>query len=301
MRREGGHYWKEVTGTLRAHMGDNRAAVATGPVPHTSLKAYGIGSDQSEGMLSDNPYAGIYEAATSRTLDCSGGDPACHQGGIAVVDVMAFAQNQREEVRNLANQAGALAASPGIHQQTFVLQGNMIGRNDHCGPQGSGINEEVCFTLNTVDIPAVAHTQDPSYCMTVGGFAQIETEKTPTLEARGYKDPPVVGKTPPPGYMVRRLTPGECARLQGYPDGWCDGLETPEPNAEEIAWWSAVFEAWRKALGKSGRPKSATQITKWLKNPKTDAAEYKAYGNSVAVPCVLFVLAGIVWAEETEG
>ena len=56
-----------------------------------------------------------------------------------------------------------------------------------------------------------------------------------------------------------------------------------------------MFEDWYRANGKNVGP-SRSRIVKWLKDPRTDAAEYKAYGNSVAVPCVFFVLAGIVWA-----
>ncbi|MCX4373281.1 MAG: DNA cytosine methyltransferase [Dysosmobacter sp.] len=48
-------------------------------------KAYSIGAYYSKGMLSANPAAGIREASTSRTLDLNGGNPACQQGGIAVV------------------------------------------------------------------------------------------------------------------------------------------------------------------------------------------------------------------------
>ena len=60
---------------------------------------YGICSDQSHSMLSDNPHSGIYEAETSRTLDCNGGSPVCNQGGMAVVE-------------------------------TYAIQGNMIGREE---------------------------------------------------------------------------------------------------------------------------------------------------------------------------
>lgn len=42
---------------------------------------YGIGAYNSEGMKSDNPHSGIYKADTSRTLDLTGGSPACNQGG----------------------------------------------------------------------------------------------------------------------------------------------------------------------------------------------------------------------------
>ncbi|MEG1967525.1 MAG: hypothetical protein RR142_07590, partial [Clostridia bacterium] len=187
--------------------------------------------------------------------------------------------------------------------------------------------------------------QAPTYCMSVGCFGHVAEEKTPTLEARGFKDPPVVGRPaysldraaynqganaqfgisieeeqaqtlvsqgpnavaqpiPSCDYLVRRLTPGECCRLQGFPDGWTENLGTKEPTDEEIHWWAGVFETWRKVQGKSSRPRSRNQIIKWLKDPRTDAAEYKAYGNSVAVPCVFFVLAGIAWAvseEEPQG
>ena len=66
-----------------------------------------------------------------------------------------------------------------------------------------------------------------------------------------------------------------------------------------ILWEFEVFEDWYRANGKNVGP-SRSRIVKWLKAPRTDAAEYKAYGNSVAVPCVFFVLASIVWAEEQE-
>ena len=106
----------------------------------------------------------FYEAKTSRTLDQNGGRPDCSQGGIAVV---AFSQNQRDEIRDLKNVSGALAAEPGTKQQTYVLQGSMIGRADKNGPQGDGVNEDVSFTLDTSDRHVVA------YCMTTGEFTRV--------------------------------------------------------------------------------------------------------------------------------
>ena len=95
-------------------------------------------------------------------------------------------------------------------------------------------------------------------------------------------------------YIVRRLTPKECGRLQGFPDGWCDELETENPSSEELEFWSEVFETYRRVVTKATKPKSEKQIRKWLKNPHTDSAEYKMWGNGVALPNVCFVLAGIV-------
>src|SRR5699024_7339954 len=117
-------------------------------------------------------------------------------------------------------------------------------------------------------------------------------EKSPTLMARDYKDPPVVNEA---AYTVRRLTPKECARLQGFPDWWCAELGTQAPSKEEIVWWADVFETQRFIKGKSSRPKTERQITKWLQNPYSDSAEYRLWGNGVALPNVCFVLAGIVY------
>lgn len=224
-------------------------------------KVYGICSKQSHAMLSDNPHSGFYEADTSRCLDRSGGNPTCNQGGMAVV----------------------------------AVQGSMIGRSDKNGPQGSGVNEDVSFTLDAADRHAVA------YCMTTGTYTQMLKEQSPTLMARDYKDPPVVNETEPE-YIVRRLTPTECARLQGFPDWWCAGLGTDEPSNEEIEFWTEAFETHRLILGTSSRPKRRNQIIKWLKNPHSDSAEYKMWGNGVALPNVYFVLSGIVYyAQLPEG
>ena len=280
------------------------------------LQPFGICSKDSNAMKSDNPHSGIYEAETARTLDGNGGNPSCNQGGIAVV---AFTQNQRDEVRDLAGRSASVCANAGTKQQTFVLQGSMIGRENKNGPQGDGINEDVSFTLNTVDRHAV-------YSVTTGSFAQASEGKAPTVLARDYKSPTavcygigrdtfnqgqnakfnptfaeelqptLVAKGPgaiQSGYTVRRLTPTECARLQGFPDGWCANLETEKPTDEEMYFWQKVFKTYAAVTG--CKMKSDAQIRKWLKAPHSDAAEYKMWGNGVALPCVWFVLCGIVW------
>ena len=165
------------------------------------------------------------------------------------------------------------------------IQGSMIGRQEKNGPQGNGIAENVSFTLNTADRHAV-------YAMTTGCHSHFAKEKCPTLMARDFKDPMVVNQ---PVYAVRRLTPTECGRLQGFPDGWCAELGTDAPTEGEMAFWRDVFETHRKAMGKAKKPKTDNQIRKWLKNPHSDAAEYKMWGNGVALPCVFYVLSGIAY------
>ena len=284
-----------------------------------------------------------YKTDISRCLDTSEANPDSNHGGIAVLAlesdaasrggghvyadgksgtlrakagdnqqaVVAFTQNQRNEVRDLENWSGALQAQPGMKQQTYVLQGSMIGREEKNGPQGDGINEDVSFTLNTVDRHAVAAPSDDShatYCATTGSFMTVDREKTPPLMARDYKDPQVINDTetpderekPEPMYIVRRLTPVECARLQGFPDWWCSGLAIPDPTDEELSFWADVWDTWRKLTNPNGKPKTEKQLRKWLADPYTDAAEYKLWGNGVALPCVYFVLSGIAWAAGKE-
>ena len=100
-----------------------------------------------------------------------------------------------------------------------------------------------------------------------------------------------------PHYQVRKLTPTECARLQGFPDWWCADLSAEDPTADELSFWREVFDTWTSLTGK--KRKTDKQIVKWLKSPHSDSAEYKMWGNGVALPCVEFVLGGI--ARELKG
>ena len=285
---------QQTAPTLTAHNAGGNQRMPDKNHFNCVLQAYGICSKESNAMKSDNPHSGIYEADTSRTIDGNGGNPGCNQGGIAVVE-------------------------------SYAIQGSMIGRDDKNGPQGDGINEDVSFTLNTVDRHAV-------YTMTTGSFAQVSEDKAPTVLARDYKDPTavcygigrdtfnqgknakfaptfepelqptLVAKGPgaiQSGYTVRRLTPTECARLQGFPDWWCDDLGI-EPTTDDLRYWYDVFETQRRIVGSSSKPKSLKQIAKWLRDPHSDAAEYKMWGNGVALPCVVFVLSGIVWCTQNE-
>lgn len=263
-------------------------------------KCYGVCSKASHSMMSDNPHSGFYEAETSRTLDRSGGDPTCNQGGICVVEPVAFTQNQRDEIRDLGEKSAALAAEPGMKQQTFVLQGNMIGRKDENGPQGDGVNEDVCFTLDATDRHAVCASEDV-YAMTTGSYMQVAKEVAPTLMARDYKDPTTIAPVPQEvNYTVRRLTPTECARLQGFPDWWCRDLGTEDPTEEELAFWADVFETHRKIVTHAKKPKTEKQIRKWLTDPYTDSAEYRIWGNGICLANAFFVLAGIAWCAGLE-
>jgi DNA (cytosine-5)-methyltransferase 1 len=128
---------------------------------------------------------------------------------------------------------------------SYAIQGSMIGRNDQAGPQGNGINEEVCFTQNTIDRHGVAYGIRTANTSSNGWG--IQEEVTHTLDT-------AQGVAVAQSMQVRRLTPVECERLQGFPDGY-----TAIP--------------WRK--------KQAGECP--------DGPRYKALGNSWAVPNIRWI------------
>ena len=290
-------------------------------------KVYGICAKDSNAMKSSNPNSGFYEATTSRCLDGNGGNPSCNQGGMAVIEGNGTRLSHKGNGYKESDVMYTLNAT----EQHGVAYG--IGRpamNQGYNAQFSfQVEEEVEPTLVAAGASGVAN---PVFSSSKASFfTSAEEELANTLAATDYKDPPIVNDSPSYGfypqmkaecitfteeksgclvngtnpgfqnrvleadYIVRRLTPTECARLQGFPDWWCDDLGIPEPTDEDIAEWREIFDTHAKALGKETNPKTDAQIRKWLINPHSDSAEYKMWGNGVALPNVVFVISGIVY------
>lgn len=301
-------------------------------------KAYSFDSLASNSMKSSNPHSGCREVEIAKTLDTSPPDPAKNQGGIAILDVLPFDTTQITSPQNGSNPRfgdpchplAATAHPPAavcetvfaesIVEPTFCIHGNTIDRADTAGANGTGVKEDVCYTLNTIDRPAVAFALDcrnmtvneelPATLQAKGNGGQslnyinpvcyaattepnmvICDDCSPAIRSRDYKEPNIVcydargngdGKTSPTitgdhngritdytsviiekitRWIVRRLTPTECERLQGYPDGWTDLGE----------WIDSKSKAHKAA----------------------DTPRYKALGNSIALPQWYYVLGGI--------
>ena len=158
---------------------------------------------------------------------------------------------------------------------SYAIQGSMIGRNDNAGPQGDGINEEVCFTQNCVDRHAVAQ---PMVLMDQGGSVMnVNTDGTVgTLRRETHGHEPVImqpvaftteqtpkfnedcaltlTKQSPTGggqpqsvmqaMQVRRLTPIECERLQGFPDNYTNIPWRNKPEAPDGPRYKALGNSW---------------------------------------------------------
>jgi DNA (cytosine-5)-methyltransferase 1 len=197
----------------------------------------------------------------------------------------------------LCGSAAGLSRPAGMVSETdltiaYCLQDNMIGRDDRNGPAGGGVNEEICFTLNATDHHAVAVDCRNLKENELSGTLQSKSSSGYSLN---YQNPVRVAKTcgnnsyggwseetatltssggdggggsenivvkPPPPYIVRRLTPRECERLMGFPDDWT-------------------------MFGEDGK-----QIS--------DSKRYSMLGNSVAVPCVAYIMQGIINNYEKE-
>ena len=252
-----------------------------------------------------------YPTDISRCLDTSEANPDSNHGGVAVVALEPGAASRIGGHVYSDGKSGTLRANAGDNQQavvvaekeTYALQGSMIGRADQNGPQGDGINEDVCFTLNTTDRHAVAAPDADHYSTSKNSHHTVAAhEQANTLVASDWKDPPLVNDLPndEPVYIVRRLTPVECARLQGFPDWWCADLAIPDPTDEEITFWTEVWETWRRVTNPKGKPKTEKQIRKWLADPYTDSAEYKLWGNGISLPIPYFVLSGIAWVAQRD-
>ena len=137
-------------------------------------------------------------------------------------------------------------------EPTMCICGNAIDRQPRNGGNGIGIQNDVAYTLTSADRHAIFRRQR------VDKFREDDTASTQS--ARQGKDATDLICQPSRDtlavFLIRRLTPLECERLQGFPDGWTD-----LPGA-------------------------------------SDSARYKALGNSVPVPCVEYIMAGIARAAE---
>lgn len=110
-------------------------------------------------------------------------------------------------------------------------------------------------------------------------------------------EPPAVAYKNEIRYIVRRLTPIECARLQGFPDLW-GHLDKKESFAdEEYKFWLEVRNTYARINNKTVKDYTKVQMLTWYNKLHTDSAEYKMWGNGIALPNALYVMQGIAAIE----
>lgn len=255
-------------------------------------KAYGICGKYSNSMLSDNPNSGFYEAETSKTIDTSNQSPCKNQGGMVVLEGNGSRPSHHGDGYNESETMYTLNCTEN-HAVSYGI-GRPAMNQGYNARFSFQIEEEKSPTIVASGAGGIAH---PKYSISKNSHHTVaEKEKANTLVASDYKDPPIVNdSTPEIEYIVRRLTPQECALLQGMPTWWCDNIGIENPTEEQIHWWQNIFEIYNKAVGKTCKPKSRKQLEKWLKDPYSDSAAYKMWGNGIYLGNAWFVLSGIAY------
>ena len=206
----------------------------------------------------------------------------------------------------------------------YCLQGNGIDRADTAGCNGKGWKDGTCYTLNAIDRRAVTYgigngqanqsfseemvgalncmhdQQAVGYAMqAIGEYADKDIGSS--LKQRDYKDATdLVVEAHQPRYIVRRLTPTECARLQGFADRWGDIDRKDSFTPEEYAFWLDVRNTHAAINGKQVKDYTEKQMLTWYNKLHTDSAEYKMWGNGIALPPALYCMQGILDALNKE-
>ena len=236
-------------------------------------KAYSFDSLASNSMKSSNPHSGCREVEIAKTLDTSPPDPAKNQGGIAILEALPFDTTQITSPQNGSNPhfgdpCHPLAATahppaavclnyinPVAEPLIYDARGNGDGTTSPTmpGDQNSRVTDYTAITLQGDTVVGA-----DLYNGTLTGDKAV-TLTTATGQGGANTGPSVIEKII--RWIVRRLTPTECERLQGYPDGWTDLGE------------------WIDSKGKTHKD--------------ADTPRYKALGNSIALPQWYYVLGGI--------
>ena len=228
--------YQQVVGALCARdcKGVGNQYVAEGKLV-VEKAVYSFDSLASNSMKSKNPHSGCRQVELAKCLDTSNGCPRKNQGGLAVV----------------------------------AIAGNIIGRTEGNGGNGNGFDESgACYTLTTNDRHAVAFAE-PSRARALDVLKN--NEPSPTLSAKmgtGGNNMPMIAFSANPNSVVRRLTPIECERLQGFPDDW---TKIPYRNKSADDCPNGVRY---KALGNS----MAVNVMAWIGQKIQQTQGVKVYG-----------------------
>lgn len=186
-----------------------------------------------------------------------------------------------------------------IHDKATRYKGGGPTRNGDGAGNGMGVGKsgDPCPTLSTCDHHMVCYCEPGvAYCTGIGFFTSIK-EVSPTLLARSYKDPHLVSyQENEVCYIVRRLTPTECARLQGFPDAWGHPDHKEDFTDDEYRFWLNVRNTHAAINGKPQKDYTKAQMLTWYNKLHTDSSEYKMWGNGISLPTALYVMQGIAEA-----
>lgn len=233
-----------------------------------------------EGLRRNSAQSGTHGQETARC--------AKNSVGTAIGGVDRYNQSFLPGLAQTLRASGGGDCTPTVLAPVAVYchQGNGIDRADTAGCNGKGWKEDTSYTLNTIDKPAVVCAQK--------SYTEFKDESTLlTLKATGGSYGGGSENIVVKNYIVRRLTPTECARLQGFPSWW--GIVNPVENLtdEDYAFWLDVRNTYAEINGKATKEYTREQMLAWYNKLHSDSAEYKMWGNGIALPNALYVMQGI--------
>lgn len=281
------------------------------------LTVYSFDSLSSNSMKSKNPHSGCRAVEIAKTLDTGYPDPSKNQGGGAGETVPTITGDHNNRITNYTalcceavvydganitsplNKTNPQAGDPCHTISTdsrnyivYCLQGNGIDRADTARCNDKGVCEDKCYTLNTIDRHAVYFPQQA-----YNKFIQEDIEATLKASGGTYgggsENLVAEQSFSPIRYIVRRLTPTECARLQGFPDWWGEIPKKDNLTDDEYTFWLNVRNTYAKINNKTTKEYSKEQMLSWYNKLHSDSSEYKMWGNGIALPNALYVMQGI--------
>lgn len=239
-----------------------------------------------EGLRRNSAQSGTHGQETARC--------AKNSVGTAIGGVDRYNQSFLSGLAQTLRASGGGDCTPTVLAPVAVYchQGNGIDRADTAGCNGKGVCEDKCYTLNTIDRHAVCFTQQ-----TYNKF--IQEDIGATLKASGgtcgggSENLVAEQSFSPIRYIVRRLTPTECAKLQGFPDWWGEIPKKDNLTDDEYTFWLNVRNTYAKINNKTTKEYSKEQMLSWYNKLHSDSSEYKMWGNGIALPNALYVIQGI--------
>jgi DNA (cytosine-5)-methyltransferase 1 len=184
--------------------------------------------------------------------------------------------------------AGDAEASPGTADcegKCYAID-HAITTGGNCTAQGSCVYEDIQATLKAGGTHAVCYAESGTNGSQVSNTLVASMGNAPTGTTQDNLFVRI-------NYIVRRLTPTECARLQGFPDTWGHPDEKTEFTDEEYQFWLNVRNTHAAINGKATKEYTKDQMLKWYNGLHTDSSEYKMWGNGIALPNALYVMQGI--------
>ena len=237
-------------------------------------------------MKSKNPHSGCRAVEIAKTLDTGYPDPSKNQGGIAIVEKIILDDQGGQQISVCTDGKSPTLRAEAHGNAPYVINKKTLVYDT----RGNGAGETVPTITGDHNNRITNYTALCCEAVVYDG-ANITSPLNKTNPQAG--DPCHTISTDSRNYIVRRLTPTECARLQGFPDWWGEIPKKDNLTDDEYTFWLNVRNTYAKINNKTTKEYSKEQMLSWYNKLHSDSSEYKMWGNGIALPNALYVMQGI--------